>query len=209
MPKKEIPDYRRIDIFLPISPARIKYIDVIDLREFYDSLHEWLMENDWKDEGEDSDKYETYYGERIDRNGGREIHINWRMYKKPPNTDAFVYYMDVYYHCIAIRPTEIVKEGKKLKVNKGIVEMKIAGYIDEVYKEKFMKSKILKPLLTLFSKRIYHDATNLRKKELYQEIYSLQNWMKQYMKLKRYLPYDEVKSFYPGYAWPSHIQEKE
>ena len=143
MPKKEIPDYRRIDIFSPTDPVRIKYSDVIDLKEFYDSLHEWLMEHEWKDEAEDSDKYETYYGERIDRNGGKEIWIFWRMYKKPPNTEAFRYYLDVYYHCIAIRPTEVIKEGKKLKVNKGIVEMKIAGYIDEIYKE--MRLKRIEP----------------------------------------------------------------
>ncbi|MBU1974352.1 MAG: hypothetical protein KKH52_03075 [Nanoarchaeota archaeon] len=140
MPRKEIPDDRRIDIFSPVQPARIKYSDVIDLREFYDALHEWLIEHEWKDEKDNSVNYETFYSERVDRNGGREIWIFWRMYRKPPDTEAFVYYMDIYYHCIAIRPTEVIKEGKKLKVNKGIVEMKIAAYIDKVYMEKFAKS---------------------------------------------------------------------
>ena len=93
MPKINIPSHRRIDIFDPQQPARIKYTDVIDLRDFYKSLHEWLMENDWVDEGDKKDRYETFYGERRDTNGTKEIWIYWRMFKDPPNTTAFRYYL--------------------------------------------------------------------------------------------------------------------
>jgi len=47
-----------------------------------------------------------------------------------------------------------------------------------------------------------------RKKELYQEVYQLQNFLKQWFKLKRYLPYEETKNYSPSYAWPSHLREE-
>ena len=46
------------------------------------------------------------------------------------------------------------------------------------------------------------------RKELYREAYIMQNFMKQWFKLKRYLPYEESKSFFPSYAWPSHKKEE-
>lgn len=208
MPKTQIPKERKIDIFNEFQPIRIKYADVIDLKDFYATLHEWMLENEWKaEEDGELDHFETFYGERVSRDGGREIWIQWRLKKEPADVSAFVYYMDIYYHCIGISPAEIVKEGKKLKVNRGIVEMKIAAYIDEVYKQKFEKNSILKPLQKLFAKRLYREVTEQKRKEVYQEMYALQNFMKQYMKLKRYLPYEETKSFFPSYAWPSHQQE--
>ena len=48
-----------------------------------------------------------------------------------------------------------------------------------------------------------------RKKELYREAYVLQTFIKQWFKLKRYLPYEETKSFFPSAAYPSHIKSEE
>jgi len=48
----------------------------------------------------------------------------------------------------------------------------------------------------------------MKKKALYRETYELHNFLKQWFKLKRYLPYEEHKNFYPSYAWPSHIKKE-
>ena len=55
----------------------------------------------------------------------------------------------------------------------------------------------------------FFDKEELEKrtKELYQEAYELQNFLKQWFKLKRYLPYEDTKSFFSSQAWPSHIRE--
>ena len=59
----------------------------------------------------------------------------------------------------------------------------------------------------IFQKRIYRKKFEERKKELYKESYALNNFIKQWFKLKRYLPYEESKNFFPSYAWPSHLRE--
>ena len=96
-----------------------------------------------------------------------------------------------------------------MNVNKGEVEMKIHSYIEETYKDRFWNSPTLKPFLNLFSKRIYRKTTKQHEKALYQDTQSFLNFIKQYLKLKRYLPYEETKSFFPRATWPSHQKEKE
>src|SRR3989338_8689935 len=136
--------------------------------------------------------------------------ITWKMWKNASrHTNTFKYYLDIYYRCIAISKIEVVKEGKKMNVNKGEVELKINAYVEEVYKDKMMGNSLLKPFMKLVSKRIYNKIAKQHEKELYQEVQTFLNFIKQYLKLKRYLPYDETKSFFRRASWPSHQQETE
>jgi len=196
-------------IFDEYAPLRIKYKDIFNMKEFYDALHEYLLEHDWEAHDGDGEHWETYYGERIGQNGNKEIWIMWRLGKKAPETKAFHYYLDIYFHCINLAKTEIVRDGQKIKCNKGEVEVEISGFIQKLYEKDFKKEKgifgwILKEVKEVFTNRIYLNVIDQRKKELYQEVYATGNFIKQWMKLKRYLPYEEAKNFYPSHAWPSH-----
>lgn len=205
MPNK--PPTGFIAIFPDFRPMRVKYKDIFDLRDFYKALHEWLLEHDWKDEEDKLDHWENYYGERIAQNGAREIWAQWRPWKQVPEDTRLAYYLDFDWHCIAVTNTEIVRDGKKVKVNKGEVELKIRAYIEKKYETEWKKHPILKHFINIFSKRVYRDTLKRREKELYQETYAMQNFIKQWFKLKRYLPYEESKSFFPSFAWPSHLKE--
>ena len=92
-------------------------------------------------------------------------------------------------------------------MHKGEIELTVGAYIEENYKEGFDKNPLLGMVKNLFAKRIYKSIMNQRKKELYQETYAMFNWVKQWFKLKRYLPYEETKSFFPPTAYPSHLKE--
>jgi len=211
MPKKEIPDYKRIDIFGQFEPVRIKFKDVFDLKDFHDTLHEWLLEYQWLDLGDDLDHYETFYGEVLGPNDVKNsIAITWRMWKKATrHSDNYKYYLDLYYRCIAISKIEVVKEGKKLNVNKGEVELKINACVEKVYIDKIKNNSLLNPFMGIINKRLYRKMDKQHEKELYQEVQVFVNFIKQYLKLKRYLPYEETKSFFSRAAWPSHQQETE
>jgi len=212
MPKRKI-DKNNLVV---IPGFRVKYKDIFDIKGFYESLHEWLMEYNWKDP-EDStpllntDHWETYYAERIDQTGAREIWWQWRCVKDPSNAPMLRYYLDLNVHCIAITSADVVKDGMKLKVNKGEIELVVNTSIEQLYKKKFEKDStwgwLLKQVKDLFAQRVYKKILEERKKELYQETYALHNFVKQWFKLKRYLPYEEVKSFFPSQAWPSHVKE--
>ncbi len=195
-------------IFPPFQPLRVKYKDVFDLKAFYEALHEWLQQNNWKavEEGE-LDHFETYYGEKIGREGMKEIWIQWRATKDAPE-GPFTYYLNFDYHVLGLTSIEVVKEGMKMKVNKGELDLYIDARIEEKYSKDLESNLLIKYFFMLFKQRVYRKEYELRKKELYQETYALQNFIKQWFKLKRYLPYEERKSFFPSSAWPSHLKEQ-
>ena len=215
MPKKiDVEDKKNniFSLFPTFNPMRIKYKDIFGMKPFYEALHEWMMEYGWKDNEETSaagDHWESYYGERIGQGGAREIWIQWRVQKTPPEgRGRLKYFIDMDLHCLALVDTEVIVEGRKIKTNKGEVEMMIRGFIQEQYKEKFSKNFILKNLTKFFSERLYHEQLEMRKKELYQEMYILNNFIKQWFKLKRYLPYEEAKMFFNTDSYPSHMKGK-
>lgn len=214
-----------IAIFPPFFPIRIKYKDIFDMKEFYDALKEWLSDKEWKGYAGGIDpwnmyygveQWETYYTERIE-SGAKELWIRWRMARDAPGRSTITIkgkthpkirqFLDVDFHCLALAPTEVVRNGQKIKANKGEVEISIDAYIDPIAMKSLKTSPLLKLFYTLFTKRIYSIETTHWKKELYQECYELANFVKQWFKLKRYLPYEEVRTFYPSKAWPSHLRE--
>jgi hypothetical protein len=204
-------------LFPEFGPMRIKYKDIFDMKEFYDAVHEWILEHDYAAYDGDLEMWETYYGERVSQSGAKEIWIRWRIKKGAPDSPTFiisgkknpaiVYHMDLDFHCVALTKAEVVKEGRKMKVHKGEVELHIRPYVEEAYLKHFSKNIFLKQIQNIFQKRIYRKKFEERKKELYKESYALNNFIKQWFKLKRYLPYEESKNFFPSYAWPSHLRE--
>ncbi|MBI4983366.1 hypothetical protein HZC32_01875 [Candidatus Woesearchaeota archaeon] len=201
MPAKKLPS--DADVF---SPIKVKYKDVFDLKAFYEALHEWTLQHEWKDLEEGKDHYENLYSERTDRSGNKEMWIQWRATKKAEG-GPFTYYLDFNFHVIGLSSVEVVKEGLKMKVNKGELELIFKGFIEKNYETGLAKQPLLKKVLPLFNKRVYRVEFEQRKKELYRELYILQNFIKQWFKLKRYLPYEETKGFFTSYAWPSHLKE--
>lgn len=205
MPAKKIPSDRLIQI---VKPIRVKYKDVFSIKAFYEALHEWLLEYEWKDLEEGSDKYERFYGERVRQDRSKEIWIRWRTCKKAPDADYLTYYLDFDFHSPAIVTMEVIKEGKKLKTNKGELELTLRAFIEENYKETMEGHPFLKHFKDLFAKRIYNKTIVERKKELYREVYALQTFIKQWFKLKRYQPYEDTKTLFASEAYPSHLKEK-
>lgn len=186
---------------------RVKYKDVFDMKKFYEDLHEWLKERQWVDLEDKSDHYETFYLEKVDMGGSKEIWIKWRPQKVPEKNSYYRYWMDFDFHLVGLGKVEIVAEGKKLKVNKGEVELYVTAYMDLDYQGEWSSHPILKFFNKLFPERIFRkDLFEDHKKELYREAYELQNFIKQWFKLQAYAPYEEKKSFFPSHAWPSHLK---
>ncbi len=197
---------------------RIKFKDIFNLKGLYIAMHEWLSEYDWSSVGFDSkgkveiedgkDQYETLYLERVSPNGAKEMYWFWRLQKIPTSNSYYKYHLDIDYHPLYIFPTEVVRDGKKLKAHKGEVEAKIWAYIEFDYKGEWSKHPILKYFNKMFPKRIFKkDLYTFHKKELYREAYILQAFMKKWFKLKSFLPSEEITPFFPSKTYPAWRKE--
>jgi hypothetical protein len=203
MPKK-IPGNKLITI---MPTMKMKYKDLFDLASFYEYLKEWYIDHEWSDDEDGKDHWETNYGERITSGGVKEIWFWWRLTKKAPQSSYLKYYVDMDFHVLGLSDAEIIRDGNKFKVNKGEINIEINAFIEKTFESKFDKNFILKQIKSLFTRRIYRKNLENRKRELYQEIYQLNNFIKQWFKLRRYLPYEESKGFFKSYAWPSHVKD--
>lgn len=217
MPAKAVNPYGRdkkrfVPIFPEFTPLKVKYKDVFEFKSFYEELWEWCKEHGWRDWEQDGENFERFYGERITTGGIKEIWIRWRTWKPadwsptiPGKKETYLtFYLDIDFHLLGMGSTEIIKDGKKIKTDKGEIEVSIKPFIEKNYEYEFDKHPILKHALELFSQRLYKRKIDERKKDLYREAYVMQTFIKQWFQLKTYQPYAQGENFFPSKAWPSH-----
>lgn len=188
---------------------RVKWKDVFNVKEYYKAIHDWSEEYQWEDMEDDTDHYETLYFEKIGVFNDKELWIRWRWQKLPYKNSYFKYHIDLDFHYLYLVPTEVVHEGKKLKkdIYKGEVEVWITALIELDQEGKWSKHPLMRYFNKLFPQRIMRlDIFEEHRRELYREAYILQNFIKQWLKLKRFLPYEEVEPFFPSEAYPTYTQ---
>lgn len=192
---------------------RVKWKDIFDAKQFYVAVHEWLEEYGWMSHENDPIDYiyETLYFEKVGTMGDKELWIRWRLWKYPDgvSNSYYKYHIDLDFHYLYLLPTEVMHEGKKFKKNvyKGEVEVWISSHIQFDYQNVWSTHPILKYFNKIFPKRVFRkDLYDEKKKELYRETYILQNYIKHWFKLKRFLPHEEIKPFHPSYSFPTYLR---
>lgn len=185
---------------------RIKWKDIFNVKMFYKAMHFWFEEYEYKDMEEHIDHYETQYFEKINVFGDKELWLRWRVQKEI--NKYFKYHIDLDYHFLYLVPTEVVRDGKKFKkdVYKGEVEVWVTALLEVDWQNKWAKHWFLKRFHKMFRERIFRTQIyDEHKRELYREAYVMQNYMKHWFKMKRYLPYEEIELFtIPSHAYPTH-----
>jgi hypothetical protein len=187
---------------------RIKFKDIFNLKQFYTAMHEWLLEYEWSSvdsQGklENKDFWETLFLERIIEGGAKEGWWWWRMQRIPGGNSYYKYHLDLDFHPLYITDTEVMRDGKKFKANKGEIEVKLWAYIEFDYKGEWSKHPILKVFNKVFPKRIFKDELyESHKLELYRECYILNAFIKKWMKLRSFLPFEEITLFPESGAYP-------
>ena len=192
---------------------RVKFKDIFDMKALYTDLRFWLKEHQWSsvdmdEKIENKDYWETMYLERGLPDGAVERWTFWRTQKLPVDNSYYKWHLDVDMHNVALAKTEVMRDGKKLKANKGEVEVKVWAYLEYDYLGVWSNHPILKFFSKIFPNRIFKkEMFEDHKKELYREAYNLLSYIKQWMKLKRFLPYEEITPFHPSRAYPSWKKE--
>jgi len=188
---------------------RVKWRDIFNIKEFYRAIHEWLDEYQWQDLEDGLDHYETLYFEKVGTMGDKEMWVRWRPQKLPISNSYYKYHLDLDFHYLYLRPAEVMHEGKKLKKNvyKGEVEVWITALIEIDHEGKWSNHPVMRYFNKLFPERIFRSAIYVEhKRELYREAYILQNFIKHWFKLKRFLPYEEIEQFFPSEAYPTYLR---
>ncbi len=171
---------------LLIAKWEVKATDVINLNEFYISLHDYLWHEKYspnKNEGFP----ETFYFESRTQQGGRELWVWWRCTKTEHDSAFFKRKLQVDVHGVGMKEVEIVRNNQKFKANSGkveiLVQMKLAIDHTGMFKSPFWSN-----ILDVFYKRIYHKRIEGQKKEALKDAYKFQEFVKRQMDLASFDP---------------------
>ncbi len=187
---------------------KIKYNDVWDFKEFYVNLHDYLKDKGWKDHGRDSDDYEYYWFEQDDGNR-KEYYVKWKMYKNIPGSKLFKYYLDWSAHLVPLNKHEFILDGKKMKADKGEIEMNMYFYLHEDPEGIFQRNWFMKKIHDFFFKRFWKKEKLMKIVGLLKESGEIQQTIKKWFKIYAHFSDENTELFYPSKAYPSTSKKVE
>jgi len=202
---------------------KVKYSDVYNLKNLYQMMHEYLVENGWRGKervfkGDTSTEHadiEKMYLEKHCQKGmhkgGKEMWVWWRLVKFPGGKPAgyseyFDFQLDIDFHMVYTKDIDVMHQGKKITVQKGEIEMFFRPKLVGDIKEHWKKHPILKHFHQVYWERVMSQQVEKKEKELWREAYRLQSTVKQFLNLRTFIPIPE--SFHhPKYAWEAEPQK--
>jgi hypothetical protein len=194
---------------IAIPPLAVVYRDVFVMQPLYRVTRQWLLENDYTDIRQDltmESAMEILYHFRKGTSQNpaeKELRIWWRTVKRggpfsagTGNNKAYQYHLDLDWNVIQMVDMEIMKEGKKEKVQFGELRIDIRPYIEV---PDLSKSPLLKFFDNWVKTRLIKKNLEENKKMLYQEAYRLQGMLKKYLEMKVFTP--EAEAFHEKFEF--------
>ena len=185
---------------ISLPPLEVVYKDMFVMQPLYRMTRQWLMENEYRDPKDDPTMESGMEILYLFRNGThfnpqeRELRIWWRTVKAPVNvgTAGSVFYkhhIDIDWNVINMVDREIMREGKKEKVQFAEIRILIRPHLEV---GDISKTPIIKYFDYWFRTRLIKKNLEENRKLLYQDAYRLQGTMKKYLELKTFLPEEEI-----------------
>ncbi len=180
-----------------IPPLDVVYRDVWVMQPLYRVTRQWLVENDYVDPRGDETLesageilYHFRRGTSVSP-AEKELRIWWRTMKKPVlaySNKFYKYHIDIDWNVIQMYDIEIMREGKKEKVQQGELRVNIRPYIEL---PDMKDIPLLKFFDNWFKTRLLKKNIEENKKMLYQDAYRLQGMIKKYLELKTFTAEEE------------------
>lgn len=167
---------------------RVKYKDVFHMKNFYRFIHEWVKEEGYLDEYESDEYIEKLNLDKRSNITGHEIWLWWRTEKKPAQASTYYkYHLWIDYHIVGLEEFEIMYEGKKFKTNRGEVELHLTGFMETDVGGRWKKHWFLRHFERLYYRRIMKKQWDMHRLELIRDTYRLQEAVKGFLELKRFI----------------------
>jgi len=143
-----------------IIENKVRRVDIFDFNELYRFCYTYLADEGYF-------VMEKKYTEKV-KGEGKEVEIEWEAKKKI--SDYFRYIFKVNWRIVGMVKVEAEKDGKKIKMDKGDVEIKVAGIIEKDYEHKWEKTVFLKFLRGIYDKYIIKSRIDRYEDKIFQEV---------------------------------------
>jgi len=157
-----------------IYETKIKHEGVFSFKDLYNFLYDFLADAGYF-------VIEEGYTEKI-KAEGKDLEIKWKCTKKV--TDYFRFEIKVSFRILRLVDIEISKDGKKIKTNKGEVEIKFSGSLERDYESKFEVTPVHKFLRAVYDKYIIKNKIEQMEDKLIGDVLNAANQTKAYLVLE-------------------------
>ncbi|MBI2146917.1 hypothetical protein HYU19_00390 [Candidatus Woesearchaeota archaeon] len=194
---EEIYKKEGVGIVVEALETNVKFKGVFDFTELYRQTRDRLVDKGYGAGGKWK-FMEKLYQERHSTNQreGKSGWIWWRLSKQEEGSSYYTMHMDLDFHFRYFRDIEVMHEGKKLRVEKGEIEVVLHGYLVLDPGGEWEKHWFLKNVHELFYKRIWRKRRDSLKHTVIGDVYKIQNHLKEFFDLKQFAPPQEL-GFYP------------
>jgi len=132
---------------------------IFDFKQTYRFLYDWFIDKEYK-------LHEKKYSEKIKPNG-KEIEITWEAKRKI--SDYFRFIIKSKWRILGMTDVEVQKEGAKVKMNKGQLEVKFSAILVKDYEHRWENSSFLKFLRGVYDRYIIKGRIDKYEDKLLEE----------------------------------------
>jgi hypothetical protein len=163
----------------PIAKGlKIKWKGIFDWEKLYKLMKRWL---DFEGYGNELENFkEKKYKERIQA-GGKLLEIVWEGTKKVSSYYNFV--IEVTFLIIGMKEVEVELEGRRVKMNKGEIEMRFNAYVLSNASDKLDDNSWF---VRVYESWIGRDRLEQHKIDLYKKLMKFQDVIKEELNLYRF-----------------------
>jgi len=138
-----------------IFKTKVKYDGLFNFRDFYNFAYEWLSEE------ANLSVIEKKYEEKL-KGLVKEIVLEWNCTKEV--TDFFKFEFEIKMTLKRLVEKEILKDGKKIKINEGSIKIDLKGNLIKDYEGKFETSAFYKFLRGAYERWIMSRIEEYKEK---------------------------------------------
>lgn len=151
----------------------IKKKGLWNFKEFYNFCFEWFQ----------SEGYiltESKYQDKM-QEAGQEIVIEWLGWRKI--TDYFKFEIKVEWHILGMKTEEAEREGKKVKTNKGELEVKVTGQLVRDYENRWELKPFWKFLRGVYERYVIRTTVDEYEDRLIEDTLKFIGQVKSFLEL--------------------------
>ncbi len=159
-----------------LDGEKISYKGIFDLKELYEHLYKWL-------EWHRFDIEEKKYKEKV-KAPEKDIEIEWAASKDFDEYSKMV--IKVKWKASGISEVEVAKDDKKVKMNKGDIEISVSATLVTDKDDAWEVKPVLKFLKGFYEKYLYGSTIDVLKKKAWDSGWNFYNEAKAFLNLYRF-----------------------
>jgi hypothetical protein len=157
-----------------VFATKLKHGGLFNFKDFYSFVYDWLTEQGYS-------VSEGAYSEKV-TGDQKSIDISWSASKKI--SDYFKFTISVSWMILGMKNVEVEKEGQKIKMNTGALEMKFKGVIVKDYESRWEDNPVWKFMRGIYDRYIIKSRIDEYESKLAGEVDELVSQCKAFLALE-------------------------